>query len=369
MHISFILSSLWLSGGVQVIIEYANRLTARGHQITLVAPGGTLDSDMLKKLVCDVNVRQSQVARGPGLNISQRDANPIQMIRLTWSLAQTVPPSDVVISTHTPTTVAGLLAARLLGRGRLAWLFMDYREMFAGRPYEDWLMRHALRWHERALVLSDSCRQELNTYSPGDVIVVGVGLSDQELFHPLPIKAGQSVDRQRTILFLGDTRPRKGLSDFLQAAFLVYERLKDIRLLIASKEDCQIESGVPFEYIHRPTRAELARLYATCDLFVSASWREGFGLPPLEAMACGAPVVLTDSGGVREYARPGENCLMVPTRDSAAMAGAMYRVLSDPVLARRLAANGPPTAAKFTWDRAVDRFEGAIADLAAPNDG
>jgi glycosyltransferase involved in cell wall biosynthesis len=362
MRISFISSSLWLSGGVRVVVEYANRLTARGHRVTLVTPGGTLDPDMLNELVSAVVVRQSRVARRPRLNI-------MQMVRLTWSLAQAVPPSDVVISTHTPTTVASLLAGRLLRRGRLVWLFQDYWEMFIGRPLEDWLMRHALGWHERALVVSNYTRQELVSYSPGDVVVVGEGLSDPELFHPLPPEARHSDGDGRTIFFLGDTRPRKGLSDFLQAADLVYERLRDIRLLVASKEDCPIESRVPFEFVHRPARAELARLYATCDLFVSASWREGFGLPPLEAMACGVPVVLTDSGGVREYANSGENCLLVPIREPAALAEAMYRVLSDSSLARRLAANGPPTAATFTWNRAVDRFEAAIADLAKANDG
>jgi glycosyltransferase involved in cell wall biosynthesis len=362
MRISFILSSLWLSGGVRVIVEYANRLAARGHQVTLVAPGGTLDPDMLNEVISPVTVRQSRVVRGPHVNL-------VRMIRLAWSLAQAVPPSDAVISTHTPTTAPGLLAARLFKRGRLVWLFMDYREMFIGRPYEDWLMRHALRWHARAVTLSRYCQGELNSYSPGQVIVVGLGLSDPELFHPLQVEARPNNDSRRTILFLGDARPRKGMVDFLKAAELVYERLKDIRLLIISKEDCQVHSRVPLDYIYRPTRAELARVYAACDLFVSASWREGFGLPPLEAMACAVPVVLTDSGGVHEYARPGENCLMVPARDPSALADAMLRVLTDTDLAKRLRLNGPPTAAQFTWERAVDRFEVAIADLAEPIHG
>lgn len=360
MRISFILSSLWLSGGVRVVVEYANRLAARGHQVTLVTPGGTLDPDVLNELASGVAVRQSRVRREAHLNI-------VQMALLAWSLAQAVPRSDVVISTHTPTTAAGLLATHLLRRGVPVWFFMDYREMFAGRPYEDWLMRHALTWHQRALVLSDYGRQELNTYSSGDVVVVGLGLSDLEMFHPLPSQERHSPEGPQTILFLGDMRPRKGLADFLRAATLVYEQVENIKLLIVSKEECQIESRVPFEFIHRPDRAKLARLYATCDMFVSASWREGFGLPPLEAMACGVPVVLTDSGGVREYARPGENCLMVPPRDPVALAEAMLHVLSQPALARRLALNGPPTAARYTWDRAVDRFEAAIADLVESN--
>jgi len=357
MRISFILSSLRLSGGVQAIVECANRLTTRGHQVTLVAPGGTLDPEIQNEIIPSVSVRQSQVARRTRLNA-------VQMVHLAWSLARAVPPSDVIVSTHTPTTVPGLLASRLWGRGRPVWWFLDYREMFAGRPYEDWLMRHALRWHKCALVVSDYSRQELSSYSPGRIIGVGLGLSHADDFRPLTVGVRRTVDSQQRILFLGDTRPRKGLSDFLQAATLVYENLKNIRLLIAMKDTGQIKADVPFDYVYRPTRTELAQLYATCDLFVSASHREGFGLPPLEAMACGAPVVLTDSGGVREYARHGENCLMVPPRDPGALANAMARVLTDATLAERLRRNGPPTAARFKWDSTVDRFEQALQDLA-----
>jgi len=356
MRITFILSSLWLSVGVRVVAEYANRLTTRGHQVTLVVPRDTLDPEVLSGLAHGVSIRQSRVAR-------KSTSNLLDLLCLTWSLARAVPPSDVILSTHTPTTAVGLVAGRLLSLGRSVWLFMDYREMFVGRPFEDWLMRHALRWHERALVLSDYSRQELSSYLGGHVTVVGLGLSDPELFRPEPLDARSSIDSRRTILFLGDARPRKGLSDFLRAADLVYERRKDIKLLIVSKEECHIESRVPFDYVHRPTRAELARLYAGSHLFVSASWGEGFGLPPLEAMACGTPVVLTDSGGVRDYARHGVNCLMVPARDPVALAEAMHCVLGDSALAQRLATNGPATAAKFTWDRAVDRFEAGLSDL------
>jgi hypothetical protein len=84
---------------------------------------------------------------------------------------------------------------------------------------------------------------------------VGEGLSHAEPFSSLPDAAQHNVDSQRTILFMGDMRPRKGLFDFLQAEALVYERLQNIKLQIVYKEECQIKSHVPFEYIYRPTRA------------------------------------------------------------------------------------------------------------------
>jgi glycosyltransferase involved in cell wall biosynthesis len=356
MRISFILSSLRLSGGVQVIVEYANRLAQRGHQIALVMPQDTVDADLLSELDSRVEARQSRVVLGTQPSLAG-------LLRLTWSMARTVPRSDVVISTHTPTTAVGWLTCKVLRRGRPVWLFQDYKEMFENRPYEAWLMRHALSWHECALVVSEDSRRELSAYRGGRVVVVGEGLSHPEIFCSAPADAGSRPLNQRTILFLGDMRPRKGLAEFLKAASLVYEHWKDIRLLIVSKERSQIESTVPFEYVHRPTRSELADLYRTCDLFVSASWREGFGVPPLEAMACAAPVVLTGSGGVREYARHEENCLMVPPRDPVALANAMLRVLTEPQVAERLRRNGPPTAARFTWEHAVDRFEHALNNL------
>lgn len=358
MRISFILSSLWLSGGVHVIIEFANRLTSRGHQVTLVVPGCTVDPRMSQVLVPDVQLVQSKMARSNHLSA-------VQIASLAWSMAVAVPPSDVVVSTHTPTTVSGFLAARLIRRARLAWLFADYCEMFVNRPIEGWLLRNALRWHDQALALSNYSRRELHSYCPGNIIVVGLGLSDPELLRPAPVQPQHDSSRQQTILYLGDTRPRKGMADFLQAANLVHQQIGSIKLVIVSKENAQIESNVPYEYVHSPTRGELARLYATCDLFVSASWREGFGLPPLEAMACGAPVVLTDSGGVREYALSGENCLMVKPHDPMALARAMTQVLSDPQLAIRFRRAGPLTAERFAWSSAVDRVERAFVELVA----
>lgn len=355
MRITFLLSSLWLSGGVRVVVEYANHLARRGHHVVLATPGGTLDPDMERELEPGVWVSQSRVVRE-----TRSGQNAWAMGRLAWSLARAVPPSDVVVSTHTPTTVAGFLAGRVLGKGHLVWLYQDYEEMFLGRPLETWLLHHALRWHRAALVVSTYSQEELLRFLPGHVEVVGEGLSHAPLFRPLSTDSRPSPDGIKTILCLGDMRPRKGLPDFLQAAELVYRERKDIRLQIVSKAPCDIESSVPFEFVFRPERAELARLYAMCDLFVLASWWESFGLPPLEAMACGAPVILTDSRGVREYARPGENCLLVPIRQPAALAEAILRVLGDPALSEQLRWQGPPTAARFSWQSAADRFETAL---------
>ncbi len=349
------MSSLWLSGGMRDIVEISNRLLLRGHSISFVIPGGTFDQDMADEIDPRIQIIETPVRRSRNMSLYSQ-------FRLTVSMAKQVPLSDIIITTHTPTTLAGWIAKNLLKRGELVWFYQDYIEMFDGKPIETWLVRNALRWHKGALVLSESSQQELQSFVKGkEVIVSGEGLSQPELFKPLPVsEENKKQGANQTLLFLGDMRPRKGLYDFLEAAAIVYKKNPDIFLQIVSKEDCHIDSKIPYEYIYRPSREQLAKLYAACDVFVSASWWESFGFPPLEAMACGAPVVMTDSRGGRDFARPGVNCLMVEPRNPAALAEAILAVITQPELDTRLRLNGPQTAARFSWDKATDRFEDAL---------
>ncbi len=349
-RLSFVLSSLRLSGGVRVIVEYANRLSERGYQISLVTPGGTIEPDIRAELVSQVKIYESKVRLG--------SKSTINKVALAWSLSRAVPPSDIIFSTHTPTIPSAWLAARLWRKSRLFWLYQDYQEMFQERPSEQKILRWGAKRHDKILTVSHWSRAELRQLGATEPVVVGEGLSHAEEFYPRPELRNTSSTKK--ILCLGDMRRRKGFEDFLVAADILYRRHPNLEFWLVSKEDCNIKTAIPFRYIYRPSRRQLAELYAACDLFVLASWWESFGLPPLEAMACSAAVVLTDSRGVREYARPEENCLLVPPRQPELLAAAIERVLTDPELADRLRRNGPPTAAQFTWAAAVDRFEAAI---------
>jgi glycosyltransferase involved in cell wall biosynthesis len=352
MRISFVLSSLRLSGGVRVILEYANRLAQRRHILYLVTPKNSIDLTALPKLNKGIDIIESRFPLKEAPSLWDK-------LALSISLSKAVPACDLVISTHTPTIVPAWLAARLWGRAKLFWLHQDYELMFDNRPIELFLLKHAVSWHDKVLAISNSIYEKVKLQGNSNVTFVGEGLSNSDLFQPNP-QARQFKNSRKTIMYLGDSRPRKGLADFLRAMELVYEEVEEIQILIVSKEKLDLKTELPYTFIHLPTIEELANYYAASDLFVSASWHEGFGLPPLEAMACGTPVVLTDSGGVREFAHPGENCLMVPPRNPETLAEAIQRVLTNADLAERLRRNGPPTAARFSWAAAVDRLEAAF---------
>lgn len=355
MRISFILSSLWLSGGVRVVIQYANRLVKRGHQISLIIPQGTIDPEM--ELEIDPSVK---IIRAKESVPSRK--NPIKLGFLVWQMAKVVPHSDIIIATHTPTTAVSFFAGKVFHKGKIIWFYQDYQEMFEKRPIEGWLLRNALRWHDSALTVSEVCVQELQSFSSGKVVNIGEGLDTTNIFHP--IKTEKPFDQEsigkKVIFFLGDSRPRKGMTDFLAAAERVFASETNLVLWIASKEKIIVQTSVPYKLFIRPTDYDLAGLYCACDVFVSASWYEGFGLPPLEAMACGAAVVTTDSRGIQEFALDGKNCLIVPPKNPNALAEAILLLLSRPDLAEKLRINGPITASKFDWENATDRFEAAL---------
>ena len=93
----------------------------------------------------------------------------------------------------------------------------------------------------------------------------------------------------------------------------------------------------------------LIELYQQASLFVFPSRYEGFGLPVLEAMACGCPVISSNASSLPEVA--GDAALLIDPSDVEGLAKAMQRVLSDPALSADLRARGPIRAAQFTWDR------------------
>jgi glycosyltransferase involved in cell wall biosynthesis len=84
---------------------------------------------------------------------------------------------------------------------------------------------------------------------------------------------------------------------------------------------------------------------------------EGWGLPAVEAMACGCALATADNGGCRDYAHDGTTALVVPPGEPARLAGAIDRLLRDQALRLRLAEAGRQEALRFTWDDAAARLE------------
>jgi glycosyltransferase involved in cell wall biosynthesis len=116
-------------------------------------------------------------------------------------------------------------------------------------------------------------------------------------------------------------------------------------------------------------RPELRARYMAADAVLFTSKAEPFGLVPIEAMACGTPVVASGAGGSTEFLAHESNCLLYEAGDATALANAVRRLAAEPELRRSLASNGLATAAEFSVDRLADRLEVAHLAVASKRDG
>jgi Glycosyltransferase len=123
-----------------------------------------------------------------------------------------------------------------------------------------------------------------------------------------------------------------------------------------------------YTFFESPSDDKLAELYSSSDLFVFASHIEGYGLPPLEAMACGTPVVTTDCRGVRDFVVDGENAILVPPKEPEVLAESILKAYNDVDLTEKLKENGLETAKNLTWSRVVDVFERAFIEALKSNE-
>ncbi|HEV7215844.1 MAG TPA: glycosyltransferase family 1 protein [Chloroflexota bacterium] len=229
----------------------------------------------------------------------------------------------------------------------------------------------ALRRATIVVAVSEHTRRAVERHYPrvrGRIEVIAEGVDPA--LQP-PIAARLRAFRQRLgltepyILFVGTLEPRKNLAR-LVTAFERAVRASDLphHLVLAGNRgwknealDQAIDASPCRERIHRVgyvSDADLPCWYAGAALVAYPSLEEGFGLPPLEAMACGAPVVTSNCSAIPEVV--GEAALTVDPLDVEALASAMGRVLTEPALAEALRALGRIRAKQFSWEEVARRY-------------
>lgn len=226
------------------------------------------------------------------------------------------------------------------------------------------LAKRTLRQARRIIADSAATRDDLRDLlgvDPSLVDVVPLGVAPE--FRPRDVgsvAAARVRHRlpERYLLYVGTLEPRKNLVRLIEAFSAVAAEIPD-DLVIAGRDGWkhapirEAAAASPHrDRIHFPgflAHDDLAALLTGARAFVWPSLFEGFGLPVLEAMACGAPVLTSDTSSLPEVA--GDAALPVNPADTAAIAGALRRLAEDDALCGALSAAGVARAAEFTWER------------------
>ncbi len=202
---------------------------------------------------------------------------------------------------------------------------------------------------------------------PAEKITVNL-LATNETFKPLPVE-DINATRQRLnlpdsyILFVGTFEPRKNIIGLLDAYALLRADWPDAPPLVlagrrgwlyddifAKVDDLQLREHII--WLENPSGADLPVIYNAAQVFVLPSFYEGFGLPALEAMACGTPAIVSNCSSLPEVV--GDAGLLIDPDDPAQLADAIRRVLVDSDLYRHLRMAGLTRAATFTWRKTAE---------------
>jgi glycosyltransferase involved in cell wall biosynthesis len=164
----------------------------------------------------------------------------------------------------------------------------------------------------------------------------------------------------RYVFFVGETSHRKGIDTLAEAMRLLAGRGIALPLVLAGRVSGTLPdfSGVDVRVLGHVDDVTLGALYRHCAVFAFPSRAEGFGLPVLEAMLCGAPVVTTTASSLPEAG--GDAALYVAPDDPAALAAQLARVVGDDGLADDLRARGRARASAMTWERSTAALVGVF---------
>jgi glycosyltransferase involved in cell wall biosynthesis len=237
--------------------------------------------------------------------------------------------------------------------------------------YLDRNLEKSLRKATRIITVSDFVRQEvLNTFAFDPEIVVTIPEGVDDRFRPKgwqetkDTMARYGLEHGRYILSVATIEPRKNLHGLVRAFMRLPAQFRAAYPLVLCGATGWLEGRLEqslnalmrkgsvrrLGYIHE---ADLPRLYAGAAAFAFPSFYEGFGLPPLEAMASGTPVLASANGSIQEVV--GDAGVLVDPHDDAALTEGLERILTDQPLRDACIAAGLERARRFTWTSCVDR--------------
>jgi glycosyltransferase involved in cell wall biosynthesis len=346
MRITFVLPFINLTGGIRVLLDYANWLHDAGHETTVVYPSWPYQFQYTRRQQWVEFQKHRQLNGVPWFNLRCR------LLRVPLVRTMFLPPADVVLATAWPTVHDVSRLHR--SRGEKVHIVMHHESGTGPESRIQAIYRLPFYRIAFSQFVRRDVRERFNC-EVDDVVPNGV---DTDLFFP----DGEAADR--SVLFLFHPDPRKGADDGIEALSLLRQRVPDVTIRVCGTvRPERLPEWMPFEF--HPHDATLRRRYSTSSALLYPSRYEGFGLPPLEAMACGCPSVTTPVGAVPEFAADRRNALVVPVGDVQAMAQQLEQLIGDHALRRRLSAEGTQTAERFSLRRVSPLFGAALEKACA----
>lgn len=242
--------------------------------------------------------------------------------------------------------------------------------------YYRYALPFLLKQSQRIICVSEYTKQDIvSNYklNPESITVVYNGY-DRNLFFPQPDEAIlRKYNLNKYLLYVGDMRFYKNLSRTLQAFDSL--PLKDYQFVITGKKDdffypeikrqvAQLSAKDRIVFLDYVPTKDLPSLYSMAQSLVFASLYEGFGLPVLEAMACGCPVITSNTTSIPEVG--GDSVFYVDPNNVEQIAQGMYQILTNIELRESLKQKGLERSQFFSWDKTAQEVRDIFLECLAP---
>ncbi|ACP34712.1 glycosyl transferase group 1 [Sulfolobus islandicus L.S.2.15] len=384
MRISFVLPGTYTAGGVRYVFEVANGLKDKGYDVNILSLTG--DHSWFNGLKVKVIYKQLKLNKISLVlyyiyklykyiyyrNSKGRPYDALiafsSLLDIKYDIITELADfiqnfdSDIVIATYYLTAFSVWFSQSK----RPFYLMQDFPELVENNEGKIGLnmFKLSLKLPFSFVTVSSYTKQLILDNNPTARVTIANPGVNLEVFRPK--RELQNDNKRRVMLIL---RGPKYKSDNigLEVLKIVNKKIPIHALIVGSKNLVKRYSktiGIDFSYtvFSNVDDEKLSRLYSSADAFIFTSYAEGFGLPPLEAMACGTPVVMSDNKGSMDYAVNGYNALVSQPGDVKSLSDNLIKVLQDDKLREKLIENGLETAKRFTWSSTVNNFEKALRE-------
>jgi glycosyltransferase involved in cell wall biosynthesis len=385
MEINFILPGIGVSGGSRAIFEISDRLEKRGHEVRIVfpflPPGYFLEDERswlnIRKVLGAF--RRSRRSEPDWFEFnSNAEFKRIPSLYPTRYFENSVPDADISIATawQTAEFVANLADSKgekyyfvqhyevwKLWENRACWNLAKKENpdipslgMVNIEPKKEEFRQHKSKVDRTySLPLSKivtSSWEEAVMSELGEEYVGSVDIGIE--MEPIDKDYEENIE----ILALYRGKDHKGDNQVLSSFKQLNSKFQDVRFVMFGSKPENLPGFIEFH--NNPKDEKMTELYSRADLLIYPSWVEGWGMPPMEAMACKTGLVSTDVGAVDDYTPEG-GVEFVPVRDSEAIAEKVDELLDDEERIENMKQKNYEYIQEYTWENTVNQFEELIS--------
>lgn len=355
MKISFVLPTLYGTGGINVVYEYANRLVKRGHDVTVYAPikaynmhRGKAYIDFFKQIYATFKTLKEVFFDKLPKKLEKENKTKIEVV---WAISDGfLKNADVVIATAWCTAYDVNKLKKSCGKK--FYFVQDYEVWdnfdLGKKSYQLPLKKIAIaEWIKKKLISECGCKSD-------EIIIINNGINTEKFF--LNREKSKTKDNTIYCLMLDHTLKKKGVKYGVEAFKLAKEVIPELKLsMFGIKKSQYVPEDI--DYYEDPKQDILVQLYQNSDIFIFPSLEEGWGLTPIEAMACGCAVVGTNVGCMLDIGINNENVILCDTANSEDLADGIIKLSKNDELREKIAKKGYETVQKLDWDKATEKFE------------